>query len=71
MRGPPDSPPMPNMPPAAEMEGGQMSGYEPGNRLRESDADVQGMVGLQQNRLGEPPQRNPTDSIINAYGPPE
>ena len=33
------------------------SGYgPPGNRVRESDDDVQGMVGLQQNRQGGEPQ---------------
>lgn len=34
----------------------QTPGFAPPNQLRDSDADVQGMIGLQQNRQDNPPQ---------------
>jgi hypothetical protein len=72
MRAPPDAPPMPSMPPAAGMDGrGQMAGYGPGNRFPEGDDDVQGMVGLQQNRMDPPLRQNSGSSPVTPYGPQE
>ena len=82
-RSPP--PPMPNMPgpmdpvgqavgmdAAGGMDPHYRSAYGPqGNQIRDSDADVQGMVGLQQSRQDFPREQGNILSPTSAYSPEE
>ena len=86
MRMPRDSPPPPlpfdhtdapaGIGQAVEMDANTGSpqptpGYPPGHPLRESDSDMQGMIGLQQRRMGSPLRGDDsTMSPTSAYSGP-